>query len=95
MNCVIFTLDIAAAICAGVGAWYWLKASKVPTRPNVINDTTPVEMIPVVLSERGGWDWPFLQALMKSAALNAVAARWTALAAILGGGAAILSAIFS
>lgn len=89
----VCALNVAAAVCAGIGARYWLSASKVPTKPNVIDQTTPVEMIPAVLSERGGWEWPFLQALMKAAALNASAARWTAAAAALSGAAAIVSAV--
>lgn len=92
MKCLSVALSLAAAFSGVVGAWYWLKASKVPTTPEVLDQAWHPSLIPVVLEENG-WAWPFLQAVAKSAKLNGIAARWTAVSGLLWAAAVAVNAI--
>jgi len=84
------SLSSFAAACALISAWYWIKASKVPTRPAIL-DQAPLPGLEDALLSENSWAWAFLQAVAKSAELNAIAARWTAAAAVLAGAASFSS----
>ncbi|MDB5581655.1 MAG: hypothetical protein JWR80_6831 [Bradyrhizobium sp.] len=98
--CVAFTIKvlavIVAAVAAGVGwnaARLWLRESKIempPFDPPVasIDDAPALHVMSTMVQLNGTVD-----ALTASGTLNAAAAQWTALAAILGGLTAILGAL--
>lgn len=71
---------IIAAVAAFVAASYWKRSAMVE--------------IPEMLSGFGGVEpegRPFWSAMSEAARLNALAARWSAVAAVLGGASGMLS----
>jgi hypothetical protein len=80
MTVLTSALSVCAGICGLIGGAYWLRASMVPTKPAIL-DRLPVAGLEDAALSENPWVWPFLQAVAKSAELNAKAARWTAAAA--------------
>jgi hypothetical protein len=71
-------LTVAAMVAAGISAWLWWRASKVPIPPATGDD----------------WDGrgPFADALAKQSKLNARGALWAAIAVSLQGLAILVGA---
>ena len=89
MRCVAVVLDVLAAIAGLVGAWYWLCASRVV----VENPLYPPSGIPPAPDvEQEGWVLGTLQAFTAAGRLNAIAARWTAVAVFLGAAGTLVGA---
>jgi hypothetical protein len=93
----------AAAIALAIGAlasglWaarQWYRSSQIQPDPNWPLDPTgtlPFEPVDQTLKQMGH-TVAIYQAMQKSAALNASAARWTALSVVLGALAAIVGSL--
>jgi predicted DNA repair protein MutK len=89
------SIELLLAVCAfGTGmlsAWYWLKASKVPTDPGWGKGGI-VEAGIHALSQ-DAWIAAMLQAASESSRLNKIAARWTAATAALTVTGALIGAL--
>jgi hypothetical protein len=88
MTVLTSALSACAGLCGLFGAAYWLRASMIPTKPAIL-DRLPVAGLEDAALSENNWAWVFLQAVAKSAELNAKAARWTAAAAALSAAAGV------
>lgn len=79
-------LTSGAAISGLIGAWYWYRSSAVSFYPD-----WDFEPVVAELSNMGRF-CAIMKGVEISSKLNSLAARWTALSAILSVGSAILAA---
>jgi hypothetical protein len=88
MKILVLSLSIAAAVSGLIAAWYWNKAANFFAVPGWVQhhfETTGMDW------EAKSKDWinHLQMTLLQGGRLNSIAARWTAIAAALGGAAAI------
>lgn len=91
MKVIEVLLAICGCIAGLMSAWYWLKASSVSAEP-IWSKYGSVESGVHSLSQEG-WIGGMLDATLKSARLNKIAARWTAATVALTAIGALVSAL--
>ncbi len=78
MNYLNVTLAIATCCTGLLAAYFWYKASVVPINPGEGINSGDFQM------QEMAWMVATMEAVIKSAELNKIAARWTAIAVMLG-----------
>ena len=96
MKTLAFCFAIASALVGFVGAWYWLKSSKVSIERWGGNEPVPFpeerqEMLDRTTAMNTLWLGGMFEAAQETARLNKIAALWTAVAVILGAVSTVLS----
>jgi len=74
-------IAVLAFVTGMIAAWYWYRASSVPTDPGWYRDDRAEPAIHSLTQD--AWITAMLQSASESARLNGIAARWTALTVVL------------
>lgn len=91
MKTVEIALALLAFVCGMLAAWYWLRASRVPTDPGWGKNGLGQPGIHSMAQD--AWIMAIMQSAAESGRLNAIAARWTALTAVLTALAALIAVV--